>query len=338
MADGLPGTRIPRRYVNADGVSLIGELPRSRVFDTYWRFAAARQSAYQRRLLGEVPPWTTDATIARYRFTNCYRATDRVSQFLIRHVAYCGPREPAQLVFRILLFKFFNRISTWGALEREFGTISLASFEPRSWAEYLLELSLTRPIYSAAYVIPQPAMGAARKASNHLLLLARMVEENLSDKLLSCGSMKEAFDLLRSYSGIGDFLAYQFVIDLNYSTVLDFSEMDFVVAGPGARDGIAKCFGAAAVRNASQIIRYMSESQDEHFARLGLRFDRLGGKRPLTLVDCQNLFCETDKYTRATHPEVNGLSRRTRIKQLFRPTGSIPEPWFPPKWGVNARK
>ena len=41
---------------------------------------------------------------------------------------------------------------------------------------------------------------------------------------------------------IGDFLAYQFATDLNYGNLTDFSEMEFVVPGPGALDGIRKCF------------------------------------------------------------------------------------------------
>ena len=59
-------------------------------------------------------------------------------------------------------------------------------------------------------------------------------------------SMKAAFSVLASYPGIGAFLAYQYLIDLNYAAGLGFSEMEFVVPGPGARDGIRKCFGPAA--------------------------------------------------------------------------------------------
>jgi len=44
--------------------------------------------------------------------------------------------------------------------------------------------------------------------------------------------MRASFDLLKSYATIGDFLAYQYLIDLNYSTLLNFSEMEFVVPGP----------------------------------------------------------------------------------------------------------
>ncbi|GAA3134067.1 hypothetical protein GCM10020255_008610 [Rhodococcus baikonurensis] len=82
--------------------------------------------------------------------------------------------------------------------------------------------------------------------------------------------MRTAFELLKDYPGIGDFLAFQFLIDLNYSALLDFDEMDFVVAGPRARDGIRKCFGSAANGIESEVIRYMAQSQDEHFDRLGL--------------------------------------------------------------------
>ena len=39
----------------------------------------------------------------------------------------------------------------------------------------------------------------------------------------------------------------------------------------------------------------------------------------MQLIDCQNLFCEVDKYARHAHPEVRGISGRTRIKQSYRP-------------------
>jgi hypothetical protein len=78
----------------------------------------------------------------------------------------------------------------------------------------------------------------------------------------------------------------------------------------------------------------MADHQEEHFARLGLRFAGLRGRR-LQLIDCQNLFCEVDKYARVAHPDVQGISGRTRIKQAFRPVGEPMPAWFPPKWGIN---
>nr|WP_151478279.1 nucleotide kinase domain-containing protein [Streptomyces albicerus] len=63
------------------------------VFDTYWRFAARRHAIYQVRLERRPGPWTDDPIPLRHRFTNCYRAADRVSQFLIRHVSYAGAQD-----------------------------------------------------------------------------------------------------------------------------------------------------------------------------------------------------------------------------------------------------
>ena len=54
------------------------------------------------------------------------------------------------------------------------------------------------------------------------------------------------------------------------------------------------------------------------------------------LIDCQNLFCEVDKYARVAHPEITGYSGRTRIKQRFTPVDHALTSWFPPKWGING--
>jgi len=153
--------------------------------------------------------------------------------------------------------------------------------------------------------------------------------------LKASASMREVFDVLRGYPGIGDFFAFQLLVDINYSTVIDFDEMDFVVAGPGARDGLRKCFGPGARGIEADLIRYMSDTQEGHFVRLELRFAGLNGRR-LQLIDCQNLFCEVDKYARLAHPEITGYSGRTRIKQRFKPVDQPVGSWFPPKWGING--
>lgn len=304
------------------------------VFDTYWRFAARRQAIYEARVAGRRGPWTSDPVLMAHRFTNCFRAADRVSQFAIREVAYRGEQRPDELVFRILLFKVFNRVDTWRLLTHEIGTPALSSFDVRRYSQVLdAAFAQGQRLYSAAYVMPAPAFGAARKHLNHLRLIEYMLNDEVVKKLVNADTMREAFEIIKSYPGMGDFLAFQFLIDINYSTALDFDEMDFVVAGPGARDGIRKCFGPQSAGLEREIIEYMASSQHEHFTRLGLRFDGLFG-RPLQLIDCQNLFCEVDKYARVMHPDIAGYSGRTRIKQKFRAVPAPVPAWFPPKWGV----
>src|SRR6266705_3048098 len=55
----------------------------TKVYDTFWRFAAERQEIFFRRLEEFPPPWTCDPILNEYKFTNAYRASDRTSQFLI---------------------------------------------------------------------------------------------------------------------------------------------------------------------------------------------------------------------------------------------------------------
>jgi hypothetical protein len=291
---------------------------------------------FVRRLAGAPPPWTDDPTLAAHRFTNVYRAADRVSQYLIRHVLYEGPQQVEEVFFRALLFKFFNRIDTWERLTESLGPPTWANFSLGRYARVLDDLLATGDrIYSAAYIMPSPNFGNQRKHRNHLCLLEHMMREGAPHRIAQAKAMQEVYSILRSYPSLGDFLAFQFAIDLNYSTLVDFSEMDFVVAGPGARDGIRKCFVDTAGFSEADVIRAVAERAQDEFSRLDLSFATLWG-RALQLIDCQNLFCEVDKYARVVHPTVQGLSCRTRIKQKFVAKSAPLPQWYPPKWGLSV--
>src|SRR5216684_2084624 len=84
-------------------VSATKALQTTAVFDTYWRFAAERQEIFFRRVSGVAAPWTADPILRSYRFTNVYRAADRVSQYLIRKVIYGGDQSEEEVFFRVLL-------------------------------------------------------------------------------------------------------------------------------------------------------------------------------------------------------------------------------------------
>ncbi|MET1111978.1 MAG: nucleotide kinase domain-containing protein [Allosphingosinicella sp.] len=309
------------------------------VYDTYWRFAAERMATYHRRLRDPVGPWTQDPILRAYRFTNAYRAADRVSQYLIRHVQYRDdrPQAPGEVFFRTLLFKIFNKIETWERIETAFGPVSWQSIDLNRVSKLLEEATYRGArIYSAAYIMPSPNFGHARKHDNHLALLGRMMDEGLPGRLARARSLEESYGAILAFPGLGPFLAFQYAIDLNYSTLTDFPEGDFVVAGPGALDGLSKCFADPRGLSAEDLIYRMVDRQEREFGRLGLEFDYLFGRR-LQPIDCQNIFCEISKYARVKHPDVAGVAGRTRIKQGYRPVSRLPEPpMFPPKWGLEV--
>lgn len=331
----LEDNHIPRA-----AVSHLSSLPTpTAVYDTFWRFAAERLAMYYRRLVQPAGPWSADGVLNSYRFTNSYRATDRVSQYLIREVQYGQGRsqEPQEVFFRTLLFKIFNKVETWERLEAVHGKIFWKPAKLRDFDKTLnAEIAAGNTIYSAAYIMPAPPFGRERKHSNHLSLLAKMMEDRLPDRLRQAPDLRSVYETIRLYPGLGPFLAFQYAIDLNYSSLLEFDEGSFVVAGPGALDGIAKCFGAAATRAPEALIHLVAERQEHEFARRGLEFPGLFGRR-LQPIDIQNLFCEISKYARVAHPDVIGTSGRLRIKQRFVSAGRpVPLPVFPPSWKLDA--
>tara|TARA_R110002072_G_scaffold59514_1_gene151494 strand:- start:88096 stop:89094 length:999 start_codon:yes stop_codon:yes gene_type:complete len=310
----------------------------SEVYKTYWKFAVKRQEIFFNRIENK-DIWTNDEILKRHKFTNAYRASDRVSQYLIKNVIYGVESTPLDTLFRILLFKTFNKIETWQAFEREFGQVSYQNFNFEYYDNLLTRLMANNiSIYSGAYIMTsgKSKFGHNKKHRNHLKLIDYMMHDNLFEKVVKSQSMDELFNILKSYPTIGNFLAYQYAIDINYSELTNFNEMDFVFPGPGALDGIRKCFTDIKDYSESDIIRYVAEKQDAEFQKFNLTFISLWGRK-LHLIDCQNLFCEVDKYARVAHPEVSGITGRTRIKQKFTPQQLKIDFWYPPKWGINQK-
>jgi len=165
-----------------------------------------------------------------------------------------------------------------------------------------------------------------------------MMANRLPARLQEAPDLRAIYERILGYPGLGRFLAFQYAIDLNYSSLLDFDEVDFVIAGPGALDGISKCFCKTNGRSPEDIIWWVTDRQEIEFAQRGLYFNGLFGRR-LQPVDCQNLFCEISKYTRIAHPEIRGIANRQRIKQLYRRSPQdLPPLSFPPRWALKTNE
>ncbi|WP_197022228.1 nucleotide kinase domain-containing protein [Candidatus Blastococcus massiliensis] len=304
--------------------------------DAYWRFAAARHDLYLRRVAALPPVPCPDPVLSRYRFTNAFRVCDRVSQYLVREVQYAHDQSAEEVVFRTVLFKLFNKIDTWELLCDGLGVPSVRSFDPAAASALLSEEQRQgRAVYSAAYIVPPVSLYPTPKHRGHLELVALMLDNGLAEKARGADGLRGLYRLLKSFPGMGPFLAFQLAIDLNYSSAVDFDEAECVVAGPGALDGISKCSPETHPRDAERFIVDVCARQEDEFARLGLEFPGLFGRR-LQPIDCQNLFCEISKYSRVAFPDVAGVAGRTRIKQRYSAAGPLPAPFFPPKWGLDV--
>ncbi len=311
---------------------------REEVYNLYWYFAWERQNIFWKKLKGEASPWTDDPILREYKFCNSYRVNDRVSQYLLKNVIYNGKKYSKEdMLFRIILFKLFNKESTWELLINNFKDITLEGFNMEEYSKVLTKAKNEGiKLYNDAYIsCATKAFGYDYKHDNHLALLHKMFLEDLvQDKIIKSKSMEEAFNILRSYPLIGNFMAYQLVTDINYSEVVDFREDEFTIAGPGSIRGIRKCFIDRDGLSYEDIIRYMYENQEQEFKRLGLDFKRIGN-RPLELIDCQNIFCELDKYCRVKLPDLK--SNRVKIKKKYIPKDDKIDYVYPPKWQIEIK-
>ena len=245
-------------------------IKREKIYNLYWYFACERQNIFLKKKNGEPAPWTKDEILQEFKFCNSYRVNDRVSQYLLKNVIYNGKKyTDADMIFRIILFKLFNKESTWELLENEIGDITLSSFYFNKYSQ-ILEKAINngQKIYNDAYIsCANKAFGYDRKHENHLALLEKMfLKDHIDTKIINSKNMEEAFNIIKSYPLIGNFMAYQLITDINYSNVVDFSEMKFTVAGPGSERGIKKCFISTGGLSKEEIIKYMCKNQEKEFA------------------------------------------------------------------------
>jgi hypothetical protein len=314
-------------------------LARSRIYDLYWYFASERQHIFQKRFAGRPAPWTSDPILQEYKFCNVFRAADRVSQYMIRKVCYdkeqCSDEDR---LFQIVAFRTFSKPETWenvrAFLGRQPTLVDLASGQFTQGIEYAIKRQDT--IYTGAFILcANNAYGQSKKYLNHIELFRHMfIADGLGAKLLATHSLQEVFELLRSYPLMGNFMAYQTAIDLNYSTLINFDEDDFTVPGPGALRGMQKVFETLGDYSPAETVQWMVNHQDEEFERLRLAPATLFSRK-LHAIDCQGLFCETDKYCRQAVPSLT--SARKRIKSRFSETPQSIAYFFPLKWGINDK-
>jgi hypothetical protein len=313
--------------------------PRWAAYDLYWTFASRRQQVFEARLAGKAQPWTDDRILQEFKFCNVFRASDRVSQYMIQKVIHEQvDGTPEEQLFRIVAFRTFSKMGTWDAVTARLGrSPSLADLRSGKFEQ---ALDATKAefggLYTGAFILcATKAYGFDQKHRNHVALFQHMfLKEKLGLKLLHAKSLETIVRLLEKFPLTGPFMSYQTAIDLNYSELINFGENDYTQAGPGALRGIKKAFVDTGDYEPAEVISWMVERQDEEFRRLGLSFDGLWG-RQLHAIDCQGLFCELDKYCREALPQL--ASARTRIKARFTPSADGLRYYFPPKWKINER-
>lgn len=270
------------------------------------RFITERQRIYERRARGDDPPWTDDKVLQRYHFCNVYRELDAGTQYLRENILGCGADH--DVFFNVLVYRLVNDPDSYEALG---GFTPVNEFDVDTVVSRLHDYD--GRVFSPAYRIPAHRfVDSDSKVEN---IFYGVIRDDLLANFTTywngvseADSWGDAHRLLRKLRGIGDFLAYEFVTDLNYD-LLPFSENDFVNVGPGARRGLERLWYED-IDDYETKVQWIVDKQEELFNLHGCDFPYWNGKR-LTLRDIEHSLCEAEKFARVKNNE--GTTR------LFRP-------------------
>ena len=192
--------------------AVIGDrrLPVSPVLDTLFYWMSERHQIFLRRTEGDERPWTEDAILQRYPFTNVFRVYDRNTQYVLRHVIREGSQDLYESCFRVVLFRMFNKIETWKYLKQQLGALTWEDFDVYTYEKFLG--AADGPFYGRAYICPAPTNigGGKSNPARHLRLVQLLMEENLPKQLKRFRYLKDAHGWLCLFPSMGDFTALQY--------------------------------------------------------------------------------------------------------------------------------
>ena len=279
------------------------------------------------------PPYTHNTILNDFRFTNVRREHDRESLWLINNIAQNDFLSYRNKVMNIILFRLFNKSST---LELIGAPLDFRDYNPEIYRKILTNKSIDDPKYvffTSAFIT-----GGMKRAlkwylpggeDSMTMRVMRFMEylnkDKVFQKIKACESQKEVFELMRSYMGIGDFLAYQIFVDFTYIDKFKFSENEFSVAGPGCKRGIDYMFDDRDGMTYDEALFWLRDNIDEMFMGLEAN-DKINGTwnpralfkdlpeedRYMNVMSLENCMCEISKYIRA----VDGTGRpRNRYRR-----------------------
>lgn len=266
----------------------------------FFDFIVERHRIWHRRhVLRQPYPWTTHPVLRDAFFTNVYRRLDPGTQLIEHYLAPLVRTEDA--LFMALLY----RTGLHDASLEEVG--HLGTLETWDQDEYMGILSARRQagqqVWTSAYMVGNLHQKGVPKEQVYGRVLQGVFEMLAGGWSPEGGSMRDATDVLRKLWGIGQFIAFQSLVDTTYQGFFQPTDPDWALAGPGAQKGL-KALGwqlrddLVLDMARAEAIRELAE--EFNLLRLGDMPAQPPALKP-TPVDpynMQNCLCEFSKFIR----------------------------------------
>ena len=290
-----------------------------------YNFITRRYIIHLRKDVKKMPqPWTKDPVLREFRFTNVRREHDRESLWLINHITSNPKVSYEDKLLNCILFRLFNKHETSELIKQPIKFN--AKYDPESYRVLFERRERDDPhfiFFTGAFIT-----GGMKRALKWYLpkgtsedsmpmrvmkFMEHLYSDGVVSKIKACKDQKAVYDLLRSYLGIGDFLAYQMFVDMTYIKEFPFSENEFTAAGPGCKMGLNYLFLDRDGMSYEECLFWLRENLGDLFRDIlgkpwdphTLFKDLPEHDRCLSVMSLENCFCELSKYIRAK----NGTGR-----------------------------
>lgn len=289
-------------------------------YDALWYWVRERQALADKRAAGSPFPWTDDSILKKWRFCNVRREDDRVTKWIDDRIRKAYAKHP-NLWFMLCIARQINWPATLHKLiiNGKDNTWPFSNhFSPQYMGAMLKAIADSgEKVFTGAYIITAPSTKGVSKAK---YVAETTLGELWNDRaelapIFQNGkSLEVATRMLRTYTGWGNFLSYQAVVDMRFCPALLGKAKDidtWAAAGPGTIRGLNRVYNrkvdASLLQN--QALDEMLPIFERCYSETGVRID---------LSDVPNILCETDKYLRVANGEGTPRARfQPPVRRLY---------------------
>lgn len=285
-----------------------------RGMEGYFAFLRERYQVLLARRRGAPAPWTDDPVMQAWRFCNVRREDDKVTVWFRENIRDPLKDDP-RVFFATVAFRWFNTERAGNVLKPY-----LLGMDGWTWDRDAVQADLEAAIHEHGGVFTGAFMiNSAPGIPKHIDVLDNLdwVLDHVGHQFEAAKTKREMMDVILSVPRLGNFAAYQVVVDLQYTYLLrEASDLNtFTVAGPGCAKGIGLMMS-----DDPELYRYGAKADQKRMLEVMtacLKASR--GPRfwppewpAFVLSDIENGFCEYAKWR-------TGYSG-ARLKRKFTPS------------------
>jgi hypothetical protein len=268
-----------------------------------WYWVREREQIRQRKESGrDQKLWTKDPILSTYRFCCVRREDDLVTTWIRKNIRERFKGHP-HLWLMLCIARQVNWPETLDELILRGAWPHNADFDfTTKMAQVMNDRKGDgKKVYTGAYMISAPATKGADKQT----YIAETVVGGLwrrrdmfAKHFANNQRLQRTHELIMKTNGWGQFMAYQAVVDMRFTSLLRGASdvASWAAAGPGTLRGLNRVHGRAtdAPLSQAQALREMRQI-------FGLVRDETGVH--MDFSDVPNILCETDKYLRTKNGE-----------------------------------